>query len=47
MLSRLSDILAAALQFVLLVTDLHNFAGGGFKVLLQLLELSALLEKSL
>lgn len=45
MISRLGYVLSAALKFVLFVTDLHNLAGGRLEVLLQLLELSTLLEE--
>ena len=43
----LANFLSTTLQIVLLVSDLHNFTRSSFKILLKLLELTTLLEKSL
>lgn len=39
-------VLSAALEFILFIADLHDLAGCGLEVLLQLLELSTLLKES-
>lgn len=41
-----SNVLTSTLKIVLFVPDLHNFTGRTFEILLQLLKLSAFLEKS-
>lgn len=46
-LSCLLNVLATAFEVILLVSNLHNFTGCTLEILLQLLELSALLEEGL
>ena len=41
------NIVASALEFILFVPDVHDLARSGLEVLLELLKLSALFEKSL